>query len=178
MALDIQITVQNNVDSMVLIDSTGNYDAVSNPGGWGAPNPTRGTVSGASVVITPPGAEDLASINLGTFLNTELSYDITSAVEALDTTLTDGIWKYVFTFSGSGIPDPTVYALRTNTVRARLISLSMKNLDKVSFSTLKEVYDKMLYAFEAEEYVLAEELMVDLNSLLEECVGSDFGSGC
>jgi hypothetical protein len=36
----------------------------------------------------------------------------------------------------------------------------------------------MLYAFEAEEYVLAEELMVDLNSLLEECVGSDFGSGC
>src|SRR5450631_2750214 len=29
---------------MLMLDSTGNYDAVANPGGWGAPNPTKASV--------------------------------------------------------------------------------------------------------------------------------------
>lgn len=178
MALDLQITVQNNVDSMILVDSTGDYDVTSNPGGWGAPNPVRGDVSSAAVVITPPSGTALTSISLGTFLDPTLSVDITTNLESQDTALSDGIWKYVFTFGGTGIPDPTVYALRDNTVRARLISLSMNNLDKINFSVLKETYDKMLLAFEAGEYVLAQELMTDLNALMEDCTGTDFNCGC
>jgi hypothetical protein len=180
MALDIQIGIQNNKTTMVLVDNTGDYDAVSNTGGWGTPNPTRATVSSAAVVVTPPGGTALASISLGSFLTStsELSSDITSELDSLDTSLEDGIWKYTFTFGGSSIPDPVVYALRDNIAKAKLVELALLDLDKVPFAKLKEIYDKMLYAFEAEEYVLAEELMADLNALLEDCVTTDFRSGC
>ena len=38
---------------IVVIDNTGAYDAISNPGGWGGPNPSKSSVGGILIAITP-----------------------------------------------------------------------------------------------------------------------------
>jgi hypothetical protein len=38
MALAIKIGIINYDDKIVITDDTGDYNAVSNPGGWGSPN--------------------------------------------------------------------------------------------------------------------------------------------
>lgn len=181
MALDIQIGIQNNYDSLVLVDETGDYNAISNPGGWGTPNSARsGLSSDPTVIITTPGGTILTSETLTDFMSTsaDIAFDLTSAIEAQDSTLDDGIWKFVFTFAGISQTSLTVYAYRDNAVRERLIKLSLKNLDIVDFKTAQELYQKMLYAFEAGDYDLVEELNDDLNRALEVCNLAFKNCGC
>lgn len=49
LSLDIKVSVVNGY--ITPDDQTGNYNASTNPGGWGAPNPTKASVSGAEIVI-------------------------------------------------------------------------------------------------------------------------------
>jgi hypothetical protein len=180
MALDLQIGIQNNIDTIVLVDGTGEYDVTSNPGGFGSPNSTRASISDSDVVVTPPDGTALASIDLGTWMTTTslLSTDITTLLAALDTTPTDGIWKFVFTFVGISQTSATVYAFRDNDIRKKLVQLSQNNLDLIDFQTAKTLYDKIQYAFEAENYTLAQDLYDDLSTLLDDTVINFVGCGC
>ncbi len=178
MALEYNIISHNGKETMALGDETGDFDGILNPGGWGAPNPVRGDVSDCDVVITTPGGVDLDSIDLGTFLNSTTSYDLTSDLEAQDTSLDDGIWKFVFTITGVSPTTYTFYGLRTNTLQARVQSLALNNLDVIDFREAETLFRKIGYAFEAGEYVLAEELIEDLNTLLEDCNTTLGNCGC
>lgn len=52
MSLSVKTNVVSNTNAYVtLIDATGNYNAVSNPGGFGAPNPTTGDIYPTTVVV-------------------------------------------------------------------------------------------------------------------------------
>ncbi len=180
MSLSLNIRVQNDKEAMILVDETGDYDVVSNDTGWGAPNSLRADLSDSDVVVTPPGATALASFDLGAFMTSasELSKDITTDLDGLDTSLSDGIWKFVFTLAGITQTSYTLYALRLNTIQARVQSLALNNLDIVDFREADSMLRKIEYAFEAEEYVLAEELIEELNDLLEDCNTDLGGCGC
>jgi hypothetical protein len=38
MALEIKVGILNNKDNIIITEDTGNYNAVTNPTGWGSPN--------------------------------------------------------------------------------------------------------------------------------------------
>lgn len=57
MALDFRLAAPvpaTNSQVISLPDGTGDYDAVTNPGGFGAPNPVRSDVSAATLTVTLP----------------------------------------------------------------------------------------------------------------------------
>lgn len=186
MALDLQLRIQNNVlddneeNAIILIDETGDYDVTSNPGGWGTPNSARAALSDSDVVVTPPDGVELASFDLGTWATTTAlaSKDLTADLDALDTAPQDGIWKFVFTLAGTSQTSATVYAFRDTDIKKRLIQLSQNNLDLIDFQTAKNLYDKIVYAFEAENYTLAQDLYDDLSDLLDEDSVNFIGCGC
>lgn len=54
--LQIKFTANlaENCKDINLVDTTGDYDAVDNPEGWGAPNASTSDVSQSNIYITPP----------------------------------------------------------------------------------------------------------------------------
>lgn len=56
MALVVSISFCETCDGIVVTDTTGTYNAVSRPNGYGAPNPDFGSVTPFTVSFTPPGA--------------------------------------------------------------------------------------------------------------------------
>ena len=180
MALNPNIKIQNDVDALILVDETGNYDSVSNPGGWGSPNAARNQLTDSDVVVTMPSGTVLDSIDLGTWMTTTslLSYDLTADLEAQDESLADGLYKFVFTLVSTSTQTVTVYAFRDNAIRERLIQLAQVNLDQIDFQTAKNMYDKMVYAFEAGNYTLVQEIYDDLTNLLDGDAINFFGCGC
>jgi hypothetical protein len=127
-----------------------------------------------------PDGTELDSIDLGTFMTASnlTEKDITSDIEGVDGSLVDGIWKFVFTLAGISQTSYTMYAFRTNDVRKLLMQLAQKNLDVVGFAEAKNLYDKMIYAFEAENYTLTQEIYDQLTDLLEGCGFSIRNCGC
>lgn len=116
------------------------------------------------------------SVNdLGAFLASTLSKDITSIVEDDEgLSLTDGIWKYNILVAWDGTqPVGTqtyepVYALRLNTIAASLARTALRDLDSIDFAEMKSKYDRAILAFDSGEYVLAEDLIEELTELLSE----------
>jgi hypothetical protein len=188
MALEIKVGILNNKDNIIITEDTGNYNAVSNPGGWGAPNAayTNPPVTAISLDITLPGTNTGigASNLLGTtyFTSTDRAYNLftdpSSVVPSFN--LQDGVWKYVITYTISTIPYViTKYALRTNEIRCELAKLGLGDLDSNNFEDAKTLYDKMVQAFECGEYILAQDLYEELNDFFTDCSPYSINScGC
>jgi hypothetical protein len=268
MALEIKVGILNNKDNIIITEDTGNYNAVSNPGGWGAPNPdytiatfgtgaktsssidtgteritsashgftalqqvvytTSGTTiggltSGQRYFILSPTTNDfqlssdgatavnLTSAGTGThtftpatnisldiylpgtttsigvstllgttyFSSTDRAYNLFTDLSAVVPTFTlqDGVWKYIVTYNISGVPYViTKYALRDNTIRCLIGQLALGDMDANNYEEVKLLYDKMVQAFECEEYVLAQELYEEINDALTDC--SPYSSNC
>ena len=80
MALEIKSTITegSGCSSFTIFDTTGNYHAFNNPGGWGSPNPETTDVT--SVIL---------EVGLVGYTSTAISYDITSSFADLFTS--DGL---------------------------------------------------------------------------------------
>lgn len=188
MPLEIKIGILNNKDNIIITEDTGNYNAVSNPGGWGAPNAayTNPPVTAISLDIFLPGttASIGASALLGTtyFTSSDRAYNLyTDPSSVVPTfTLQDGVWKYVITYTISGTPYViTKYALRTNSIKCSVAELALGDMDNNNYDVAKTLYDKMVQAFECGEYILAQDLYEELNDFFTDCSPYSINScGC
>jgi hypothetical protein len=188
MALEIKIGILNNKDNIIITEDTGNYNAVSNPGGWGAPNAayTNPPVTAISLDIFLPGTTTGigASNLLGTtyFTTTDRAYNLFTDPSAVVPTFTlqDGVWKYVVTYTISTIPYViTKYALRTNEIRCEIAKLALGDMSSNSYEEVKTMYDKMVQAFECEEYILAQDLYQEIKEFFTDCSPYSINScGC
>lgn len=181
MALTLDLRLEHTVDAVYLVDHTGDYHAVNNPGGWGAPNKARGDVASFMVnVLYPHDTSIVTALNVyPSFPDVGAdAYDLTGAIEAV-MTLADGIYALQVTVTFGDATTATFenyFSLRTVDLVKRLVGLSQTNLDIVDFQTVKTQYDKMLYAFEGSQHELVEEMLSDINDTLDGC-GVDL-SGC
>lgn len=192
MALDIKLSIINNKNEIIVSDTTGDYNAITNPTGWGAPNPAHTNVDVTSVrlTVTSPSATVYAdsappnSLYNTTFWTTvSRAYEITVDTTNIFTTnpvIADGIWKFVVVFTILGTPTTvTKYALRDNVLKCQLGQLALGDMDTNSFEEAKLMYDKMVQAFECGEYTLAQQLYQDISDFLSECDTTIFRNcGC
>lgn len=57
LSVNYKIIQPNDCESIVIQDTTGNYDASTNPGGYGAPNEARADIKGTLFTLTEPDTE-------------------------------------------------------------------------------------------------------------------------
>lgn len=192
MALDIKINIINNKNEIIIVDNTGDYNAITNPTGWGAPNAAHTNVDVTAVRLTvtnPSGTIFTDSVPPNSLYNTTFwttssrAYEITADVTNIFTTnpvIADGVWKFVVDFTVLGSPiSVTKYALRVNTLKCLIGQLALGDMDTNSFEEVKLMYDKMVQVFECEDYVLAQSIYNDINDMLNDCDTTIFRNcGC
>lgn len=177
LSVDPIVTFTHSTDKLIIIDSTGDYNAVTNPKGWGSPNEARSALTAISTIATSPdGTAVTITMTGGDFDNDIIrSQDIASSL-----TLVDGIWKFVTTFTvGANSEVITTYTYRDASIKCALGKLALGDMSCNDYAELKMLYDKMLQVMECEEYVLAEEIYADINDALNGCSSSiRRGCGC
>jgi hypothetical protein len=194
MPLEIKIGILNNKDNIIITEDTGNYNAITNLGGWGAPNPayTNPPITAITLKIYLPGTSTpIATGNLITttyFTSTDRAYNLYTdssdvfnppAAPAVTFPLQDGVWKYEITYTGSGISEKVHYSLRTNDIRCKIGELALGDMDNNNYDVAKTLYDKMVQAFECGEYILAQDLYEELNDFFTDCSPYSINScGC
>lgn len=102
MALDLQISVQNNTSTVIFSDDTGDYNAVTNLTGWGTPNADETDLSDVAMVITPPGETEDTFDPLGT-------YDNAVAYVVDDVVYYSGSWYKCILASTGNLPSNDTY---------------------------------------------------------------------
>jgi hypothetical protein len=189
MPLELKIGIINNSDNIIITDDTGDYNAITNPGGWGSPNPAHTTPSPVSAIsldiYLPATTTTIGTSNLlGTtfFTSTDRAYNLYTDPSAVVPTfvLQDGVWKFVTTFTISSTSYViTKYALRTNEIRCQIAKLALGDMDTNNYEEAKTLYDKMIQAFECEEYTLAQDLYEEINDFFTDCSPYSINScGC
>lgn len=170
LSVDPIVTFTHSTGKLIIIDSTGDYNAVTNPKGWGSPNEARSALTAISTVATnPSGVAVTVTMTGGDFDNDLVrSQDISSSL-----TLSDGIWKFVTTFTvGANSESVTTYTYRDASIKCALGKLALSDMSCNDYAELKMLYDKMLQVMACEEYVLAEEIYADINDALTGCASS------
>lgn len=159
------ITFKHTSTEFIVIDSTGDYNVVSNPTGWGSPNTVRSTAvtpTMNAVAVSPSGTSVTVSLLAGNFAsNTVRSQNIASSLN-----LADGIWLVTINYTGFTV---NVYTLRDASIKCALGKLALGDMTSNDYAELKMLYDKMLQAMECGEYVLAEEIYADIQDALNGC---------
>lgn len=184
MALDFKVGLTHTKTDMFISDITGDYNAVTNPTGWGAPNTahTSPPVNGINLDITDPVGKVYSPIDIWntTFFNDPsrayaLVSDPTNEVPGT-IALSDGVWKYELEMDVSGVyTNYTFYSFRDYDLRCTLAKMSLEN--NSDYIEVKFQYDKLQQAIECEDYTLAAEIYADIKDMLTDCYGS-FSCGC
>jgi hypothetical protein len=181
MALEISVSITNTKDSVILVDTTGDYEVTSNPGGWGSPNDARIDVASATVTVTSPDGSVLANPeDVLTFFALGADYDLTTYIET-ESTLSDGVWKFQFSLTGVSDAAVTSYGLRDIELKTKLAQLALGDLESNDFAEYDRRYRILLLAFEQGEYTTVQEIMEDLSSDLDDCLSGDtniYGLDC
>lgn len=180
MPLNVKLDVVNGQYTMLLSDVTGDYNATTNPEGWGGAggNATRASVSAIACTVKRPEetvADTITGLYTSTFWTTAYrQVDIFTQLPAV----TDGLYEVVVTFTASptAIPAETFYFLRYELAKVTLAQLALQN--DSNFEELKLIYDKMVLAEEYGNYTLAETLLADFNSEVAGCGNTGFSGGC
>jgi hypothetical protein len=169
MALSVKpiVTFKHSSTEFIIIDSTGDYNAVTNLTGWGSPNEARSALTAIqTVVLSPAGVTSTIIMTSGNFDNdTYRAQNLFSSLIPAD-----GIWKFITTFTvGANSEIVTTYTLRDVVLKCALGRLALSNLTCDNYYEIKLMYDKMLQAMECGEYLLAEELYSDVEKALDSC---------
>jgi hypothetical protein len=178
MALNVKLDVVNGQYTMLLSDVTGDYNATTNPEGWGTPNQTRATVTALACVVLRPGqtvADTITGLFTSTFWTAAYrQVDIFAQLPAVP----DGLYTVTMTFtvSSGSIPVETMYFLRYEAAKATLAQLALQ--DNSNFDELKFIYDKMVLAEEYGNYTLAQTLLNEFNSAVAGCGSTGLSGGC
>lgn len=116
MALVQSFTVIRTADNTAFLvtETTGAYDAVTNPGGYGAPNPDTGDFDAFTITVTPPDATTLlptgTEVEIDVYPTFPSDADGTFTITSLmitgtaDEVLPDGVWLFTMTASTSADP--------------------------------------------------------------------------
>ena len=82
LSVDPIVTFTHSTGKLIIIDSTGDYNAVTNPKGWGSPNEARSALTAISTVATnPSGVAVTVTMTSGDFDNDFVrSQDIASSL--------------------------------------------------------------------------------------------------
>jgi hypothetical protein len=113
--------------------------------------------------------------------SSDRAYDIVSDISSIFPTikLEDGVWKYTFTYTISGVTYVVIkWALRLNDLNYRMAQLVFGDLDGNTYEEVKLQYDRIIQAFECGEYVLANELYVDIDQYFTTCYPTIKGCNC
>lgn len=188
---NIKLTVYDNSDDIIITDSTGDYNAVSNPLGWDSTGSvtyarTNPPVTAININIYAPGSSTITSTGslLATtfFTGSSRAYQLyTDPSNVLPSiSLTDGVWRYdvIYTIN-SNLVTVTKYSLRVNSLKCSIGQLALTDMEVNNFEEIKITYDKMVQAFECGEYTLAQSLYDDINDMLTDCSPYSINScGC
>jgi hypothetical protein len=172
------ITFKHTSTDFIIIDSTGDYNAVTNTTGWGSPNTVRSaavTLAGTApnttpnaIFVSPSGTSTTVALQSGNFADNVIRSQ--SVYSALGTSMSDGIWTVTTTYTG--IAAFTTYTLRDASIKCALGKLALGDMTSNDYAELKMLYDKMVQAMECGEYVLAQEIYADIQDTLSGCAPS------
>lgn len=93
------ITQSNDGKSFVITDVTGNYNVSTNPGGYGAPNPTQASITSATLLLDRP-YQNISYPVMGfatTLYNTDFGLAPTTPFPA-------DVYRFLFTLISATIP--------------------------------------------------------------------------
>lgn len=110
MALQVQFDVSeyDSLDKIQFTDTTGSYDASSNPGGYGSPNKDYGDIDNVMLYFTfPDGSNyDIDSSDIGgwtpTSSDTDVDINITTITSSGMSEFPDGIYEVKYEVYDSG----------------------------------------------------------------------------
>jgi hypothetical protein len=176
MALNVKLDVVNGQYTMLLSDVTGDYNATTNPEGWGTPNTLRSAVTALACTVLRPG-QTVADVITGLYTSTFW----TSAYRQVDIfaqlpTVPDGLYTVTLSFTGGSIPVETMYFLRYEAAKATLAQLAIQS--NSNFEEIKFIYDKMVLAEESGNYTLAQTLLGEFNSAVAGCGNTGLSGSC
>jgi len=171
LTVDPIVTITHSSGKMVIVDATGDYNAVTNPTGWdpsGTFSTARSTLTDVTTIITPPGA---AAINFGSIGANFLDNGIRAQDISSSLSLADGLWKFETTFV-VGTEEETVltYSFRDVALKCAIGKLALGDMTSNDFAEVKLLYDKLIQVMECGEYQLVEELHADIIDALSSCV--------
>lgn len=112
--------IVNGNESINFFEGTGAYNAVSNLGGWNAPNSLLADALTAKVVVYIPGATVGVEINLFTSsfptITTTQAYNITPAALGLgsDAILPDGVYTLQYIVTGTAPVGPVPFSYNSS----------------------------------------------------------------
>ena len=171
------VTITHKKDILIIVDSTGDYNAVTNATGWGSPNEVRSGLTAIVTSVTPPGG---VVVNV-TLTGGDFDDDIKRAQNISSSLLLgDGLWKLETTFT-VGVDSSTVvtYSFRDVALKCAIGKLALGNMTYNDYAEIKLMYDKLLQAMECEEYGLVEDIHQDILDALADCPGQILSScGC
>ena len=177
MALSVnpKIEIINTNDTILIVDVTGDYNAVTNPFGWGSPNESRSSLTAITLSVEYPDKQTTSVTLTGTDFDND-----TIRAEELSTLLKqDGVYKYDITFTVSANSETvTYYSLRTKDIGCQLAKLALGNTDTNDFQEALTLYEKLGIVFDCGEYVLAEEVLSDLEQFFDDCGYTKINCGC
>lgn len=178
MALNVKLDVINGQYTMLLSDVTGDYDATTNPEGWGTPNTTRASITAIDCTVLRPSqssTDDITGLYTSTFWTAAYrQVDIFTMLPSV----VDGLYTVTMTFN-PGDPSEFVevsYFLRYESAKATLAQLAIQC--NSNFEALKLIYDKMVLAEDAGYYTLAQTLLGEFNDLVAGCGNTGLSGGC
>lgn len=184
MALSIKLGVRAAKGHLYTIEQTGDY-SVLNTGGFGAPNPTRASITVVTLNVTQPDGVVVGKNVPVSFITTSpYTFDLASTIGGAAVEMMDGVYQIDAEYFQTGpvsVGTTTVYGLYDYNVRCALGKLALSDLTKVEYGELKLEYDRMVQAFECEDYTLVEEILADINDMLVDCNGTgtlNCGCGC
>jgi hypothetical protein len=169
-------------DYIYIVDVTGDYNAVTNPTGWGSPNEARSALSAITATVTYPDNTTAAL----TLTGTDLDNDTIRAYKATTLLKMDGVYAIDVTFQIT-VPGPPpvitsetvpAHSLRDNDIKCQLAALALGNTESNDFNEAKLIYDRMIVAFDCAEYILVEEILTDLEAFFDDCGYSKINCGC
>lgn len=107
MALEtsIDVCVRNACTTLVFRETTGAYNIRTNLTGYGSPNPTIGSVTAATLVITDPNNNQYTLNLLAESFpsdNVDFEYEIPLADIGNRESIDDGLWSFVYTITTGG----------------------------------------------------------------------------
>ena len=108
LVLNFEICQTADCKTFTFTETTGVYNASTNPTGWGAPNPLTSNATSATLAINIAGGT-VYTLNLFTssFPSSvsSLEYDVTASLigGASGAKITDGIYTFVYTVVASGV---------------------------------------------------------------------------
>ena len=111
MALDLKLSSNIvNYTSINLIDSTGIYNVVTNPGGWGAPNLALSGVVSAELTVSLPNSSVVTidiindlGIDFSTATTADLVYNLTSTMlYGTSGLIPDGLYTIEYNITSAG----------------------------------------------------------------------------